>query len=180
MAEAEDNRDNASHTFFLQTCLSCFCVSSFGRHPSLERDVEDATNLLHLLLELARILEAAARLNCRSTLLLLEVDGEVVPHLVDQHHCLLIEPLHSLPVLPQPILYAVLGAVDVGAESVLLTLVPPAFVPAPICPVVYSISFLLVHVVLPVVPYSICILIYSVALHIIRLPLAVVVSTVLP
>jgi len=80
---------------------------------------------------------------------------------------LFIEPSHTLAILPKSILDALFGTINVGAEAMLFTFVPPALVFAAICPMVQSEAFFLVLVVLAVITHTIRIDVNAVALHIV-------------
>jgi len=159
-------------------CLLQQSPRSFTR--SFELNIENSLDITHLFVEFTRLFKCAVGLEGSLALRVFELHREVVPYLVNKNNGLLVEPLHALAILPQTILNLALGIIYVGAEAVLLSLVPPALVFAAIGPVVDTKALLLVHEVLPVVAYSIGINVDAVTLHVIRLPLTVVLSTVFP
>ena len=144
-------------------------------------NVEDALHLIHFICEVFRLFKRAVGLQGSLAVRRIgEFDGEVVAYLINEDDSLLVEPLHTASVLPQSILDAALGVIDVGSEAVLLALVPPALVFAAVGPVVDAEAFFLIHEVLAIVAHTISIDVDAVALHIVRLPLAVVLTTILP
>lgn len=151
-----------------------------ARAYSLELDVEHSFDVRHLLVEVARLLERAVGFERALALRVLELHGKVVANLVYQDDSLLVEPLDSLSVFPQPVFYLALRVVDVRAQAVLFAFVPPALVFTPVCPVVYAEAFFFVHKVLPVVAHSVRVYVDAKALHIVGLPLAVVLAAVFP
>jgi hypothetical protein len=109
-----------------------------------------------------------------------EVDAWIESLLVYLKYCLLIEPLNSLASFPKPIFDAVFRAIGVGAKSMLLALVPPALVLAPIRPVVNTVTFLLIIFVLSIVPDSIRVDIDTETMHVVGTPLTIVGSAIVP
>ena len=103
----------------------------------------------------------------------------VVVAFVDQSHRALVEPFHSLSVIPD----AVLGVSCTGfvsAESVLLPFAPPTLVLPPICPCVDAEAAFLIRLELADVLCLVCIHVESVAMHVVFRPLAAVLSSVCP
>lgn len=138
--------------FALLIFLSCFCVSSFTGFQTLafiscssELDIENTLHVVHLFIEFRGLFKRAVRLQSTLTLWVFELYGEVVTNLVNQDHCLFVEPLHALSVLPQPVLYLAFSVVDVGSKAMLFALVPPSFVLTAISPVVDAKAFFFVH-----------------------------------
>ena len=101
-------------------------------------------------------------------------------HVVDRLDLGLVEPFDPLAVLPQAELHLVIFGNNIGAETVLFTLVPIAFIAALIGPRVDTESVLLVVFVLATVHPSIIPDINSHALHIIVEPFTLVLTAVKP
>ena len=147
---------------------------------SFELDVKHTLHLCHLLVERLRLGKRCVGFHGLRALCVREVDRDVESILVNQDHSLLVEPLYALSVLPETVLDTLFSAVNVGTESMLLALVPPAFVLAPISPVVHAEAlFLIVHI-LAIVPHTVSVDVDSHALHVVRGPLSEVLATVLP
>jgi len=100
--------------------------------------------------------------------------------LTDQFDFLLIEPGDALAVFPQAILDLVFLRVEVRSQAVLLALVPPTLVEAPVGPIVEPVPALFVVVILPLVATPIGPEVDAVALHVVILPLTVEAASVFP
>lgn len=131
-------------------------------------------------MEAARGLECCVRSYRLRAARVAELRGNVKAVLIDQRDRLLVEPLHAFTVLPEPVLHRALIPVRVGAQTVLFALVPPAVVLASVSPVVHSVPFFLVLVVLAIVTHPVRIDVDAGAVHVVVLPLAVVLATVFP
>ena len=158
------------------SCLLCFCCQF-----SVKLNVQDSLYLAHLLIELLRLHKRGVWFqSLAASLGVRKVAGHLEPVLVNEHNSLLVEPLDTLPVLPEAVLDGLLAGVDVGSESMLLALVPPAFVLASISPVVHTVAFFLVIQVLSVVAHAISVDVDAVAAHVVVGPLTEVLAAVLP
>lgn len=90
-----------------------------------------------------------------------------------------IEPLYPLAILPQPELLLLLIWVKVSTQTVLLALVPPACVDAPIWPLISSITVFLALLKLPVVAGPVPVK-EETSVHVVVEPLAIKDPAVLP
>jgi len=144
-------------------------------------DIKHASNIVQTFVEVFRLVECGVRLqSLPRRLRVFELRSHIEPILVNQVDSLLFEPLHAFPVLPEAELLSRFIAVDIRAEAVLLSLVPPAFVRATIRPHVETVALLLIIVVLAVVTHAIRVYVNSDTRHIVVDPLAVVFAAVLP
>mmetsp|Transcript_16812 Transcript_16812/g.21278 ORF Transcript_16812/g.21278 Transcript_16812/m.21278 type:complete len:331 (-) Transcript_16812:150-1142(-) len=110
----------------------------------------------------------------------MEESGVVHLAVVDSLHLRLIEPFNALAVLPQAILHLVVFGHDVGAEPVLLALVPVALVAALIGPGIDAETMLFVVFVLALVHSTIVPDVNAHALHVVVQPLALILATIEP
>ena len=111
----------------------------------------------------------------------------MVPHLFNIHAFLnlvnhvLLEPFHTLSVLPEALFRWLSGFVAmVSSKSMLLSLVPPAFIETTISPLVQSETLLFVTHELSIISHFISILIQTITVHVVFRPLAVVLLAVCP
>ena len=142
--------------------------------------VEDAFHVGELFVKPIWFVECAVGFEGALALRLSELDREVIPNLVYQHHCLLVEPLYSLSIFPEAILDIALSYVAVRAKTVLFPLVPPSLIFASISPEVDSVALLLVHKVLTIVSHSVRVDVNAEPLHVVGLPLAEVFTAISP
>ena len=150
------------------------------RQSSLKLNTQYALYVAHLVIEARGSFEGAVWFEGALALRVFELDREIVANLIYQDDCLLIKPLHSLTVLPQPVLDVAFCVVYVCSKAMLLTLVPPALVFTAICPVVNTEAFFFIHEVLAIVANTVSVNIDSMTLHIVGLPLTVVLAAILP
>lgn len=99
---------------------------------------------------------------------------------IDRLYLSLIEPLDTLAILPKAVLNFVVLWNDVGAQTVLLALVPIALVAALVSPCVDTESVLLVVFVLASVHTSIIPDVDAHTLHVVIEPLALILATIKP
>ena len=142
--------------------------------------VEDAFHVEELIVEPIWFVECAVGFEGALALRLPELHGEIIPNLVYQHHCLLIEPLYALSIFPEAVLNIALGHVAVGAKTVLFPFVPPALIFASISPKVDSVALLLVHEVLTIVSHPVRVDVNTEPLHVVGLPLSEVFTAISP
>jgi len=109
-----------------------------------------------------------------------EVNGGVIRTLVDQTDFLIVKPLRSLTVLPDSVLHAALLAVVVRSDPVLLASVPPALVPAAICPLVDTVALFLVICELALIPNAVSVNVDSTSMHVVLRPLTIELAAVSP
>jgi hypothetical protein len=119
-------------------------------------------------------------LNVRFALWLFELLLKIILALVDLVDCLGVEPGDSLAVLPETILYFTLARIFVNTKTVLLAVVPPAFILPAVCPEVKTITCLLVFFVLAFIGHSVSVDIDAHAVHVVVVPVAVVLAAILP
>ena len=93
----------------MSLCLS----GEWDNTLSLVLNVEDALDIVHLLIKLAWLFKRAIGSQGALALWILELHGEVIPDLVDENDSLLIEPFDALAILPQPVLNLAFRVVDV-------------------------------------------------------------------
>ncbi len=146
-----------------------------GPHPHLRHL---PLYLTQLVIKAMRFLVAAIPLDHLVAVALVEVCRVIQFMLVDGNDLLLVEPLHSLAVLPQTILDLVLLHDQVGAETVLLALVPVTLVTPAVSPDVDTETVLFVVLILAFVLSTIIPDINSQTFHIIVLPFSFKLSTI--
>ena len=147
-------------------------------HVSLQ--VENCLYLGYVLVIALGNVEGGVRRHELAALGIGEELGVVEAVLVDLVHSLLINPLQPLTLLPDALLGLALFGVLELADAVLLALVPPALVLAPVCPVVMAVASFLVFEELAFVAHAITIDVDTVARHIVVFPLAIVLAAILP
>lgn len=92
----------------------------------------------------------------------------------------LVEPFDALAVLPQPILDLIVLGNEIGAQAMLLALVPEALVASSIRPSVNSEAVLLIVLVLALIHPAIVPDVDAHALHVVVEPLALVFAAIKP
>lgn len=113
-------------------------------------------HLTHLIVEVGRFPETSSLFDSlRCFIRLREELRDVELPFVNLVPLLLAKPLYTTAVFPEAELEALLLRVDIGSDSVLLTLVPPAVVFAAICPVVDAEALFFVVQVLAIIPNSV-------------------------
>ena len=101
-------------------------------------------------------------------------------HVVNGLHLGLIEPFYALAILPQAELHFIVSWHDVGAQAMLFTLVPVAFIASLVSPGIDAESMLLVVLVLSTVLSAIVPDVDAHALHIIVQPFTLVLASIEP
>lgn len=149
---------------------------------SLERQVENFLHLLHSCVELRGLEEGCAWFECGCAIgwVLYEECLGTKTLLVKLENGLFVEPFDALACLPQTVFDAVFRCVCVGAQPVLLALVPPTFVLATVGPVVDAVAFLLIVLVLTIIAHAVTVHIDSESMHVVLSPLTVIRSAVVP
>ena len=110
----------------------------------------------------------------------MEESGVIHLHVIDCLHLGLIEPLDTLAILPQSILYFVVLGHHICAKTMLLAFVPVALVAPLVCPLVNAEAMLLVILVLASILTAIIPNVDSHALHVIVQPLTLVLTAIKP
>lgn len=82
--------------------------------PSLELNLQNMLNVVHLILEATRFLKRAVGLQSALAALVFELYREIVANLIDKNDCLLIKPFDPLSILPESILYIAFCVVNVS------------------------------------------------------------------
>lgn len=137
-------------------------------------------DLLNFLVEVLWSAECRVRHYVVLALWLLKLCLIVVLVIVDLVNSLGVEPCDPLAVLPKAVLHLAFARVFVDSEPVLLPVVPPAFVLAPVRPEVKAVACLLVFFVLALVGHSISVDVNTHAVHVIIVPVSVILPAILP
>jgi len=138
---------------------------------------------LHLrqsLLEALRLEEACIRLHHPLRVSLMEESGVVHLAVIDGLYLSFIEPFDALTIFPQTILHLVVFGDDVGADAVLLSLEPEAFVATLIGPGVDTKAMLFVILVLALILTSVVPNVDAHSFHVVVEPFALVLATIEP
>lgn len=142
--------------------------------------IENSFYLCYLLQEAFRWIERGIRHYAVNALLLFEELRVVVSLLVDFVDGLLVEPLQSLALLPDAVLFLAFLRVFENANAVLLAAVPPALILSSISPEIVTVPCLLVIKELTFISDTVVVDVNAVSWHVILFPLAVVFATIFP
>ena len=132
------------------------------------------------IVEAFRFLECRIRLNHFLRFCLMEECSVVELEIVDGLHLRLIEPLNAFSIFPQTKFDFVVLGYNIGADTVLLALVPVPFIASPVCPSINSKSMFLVVFVLALVHSSVVPDVNAHAFHVVVKPLTLIASSIQP
>ena len=135
-------------------------------------------NLIQTVIKSERLIEVTFHVGNPLRISLLEKSFIFQLVIVDRVNLTLVEPFNSLAIFPETKFDLTVLGDEIGAQTVLFTLVPVSLIAAPVCPGVNSEAMLLVVFVLAAVLTPVIPNVDAHTLHIIVQPFSLVFATV--